>query len=378
MKKIGKWCMLLIGVSIIFGGCSQTGENMDGQTKDTMETAALSTGSESDEKTILNQNPEEILKFTFDYEPSEYLKMEGDYRSIVLSAADLEVNEEDVQQSIDSLLLEHVELEEEADREAFYGDVLDIDFIGTIDDEEIFNEENYRLELGSAGMVSGFEEGLEGAMAGDQIILDLEYPEDYGDEMLNGKTVHFEINVHKVYLQVVPDYTDEFVAEYTEYDTIEEYESSIKTDLEQAAKEDAVAVWMDEHTTLENCPDSIKEEYGQRMLKHFEMLAEYYYDMDLASLLEAMDYSSEKEFLEDNEEDIEADIKKNLSYEYVVSQENIQSTVKDYVEYMEDYAQITGFHDADELLDYFTETEMRQLYMKQLAMDWILEHAAVE
>lgn len=378
MKKIGKWCMLLICLSMVFGGCSQPKENTEGETKNNTEAVTQITGSESDKKAILNRNPEEILEFTFHYDPSEYIKMDGDYQSMILSASDIAVSEEDVQQSVDSLLLEHVALEGEADREACYGDVLDIDFIGTIDGEEIFNEENYRLELGSAGMVSGFEEGLEGSMAGDQIILDLEYPEDYGDETLNGKTVHFEVNVHKVYLPVVPDYTDEFVAEYTEYDTIREYESSIKADLEQAAKEDAVAIWMDEHTTLENCPNSIKEEYGQRMLEHFEMLAKYYYDTDLAGLLETMDYSSEEEFLENNEEDIEADIKKNMSYEYVVGKENIRSTVKDYVEYMEDYAQTTGYSDADELLDYFTEEEMRQLYIKQLAMDWILEHATVE
>lgn len=378
MRKIGKLCMLLICFAMIFGGCSQPQGNTDGETKETGETAAGTTGSESAEKAILHQSPEEKLVFTFDYDPSSYLKMKGDYQSVVLAKANLNVTEDDIQQSVDALLLEHVKLEEVKDREAMTGDTLDIDFTGTLDGEEIYNEKNYRLELGSGGMVSGFEESLEGSKEGDQIKLDLEYPKDYGDELLNGKTVHFEVEVHKVYLPVVPDYTDEFVAKYTEYDTIEAYEASIQSDLEQAEKEDAIALWMDEHTTLENCPDSIKEEYGQRMLDHFEMLAKYFYDTDLDGLLKKMNYTSKEEFLESNEEDIEADIKKNLGYEYVVSKENLQSTVKDYVAYMDSYAQMTGYKDADELLDYFTEQEMRQLYIKKLATDWILEHASIQ
>lgn len=372
MKKIRKLCMLLICFTMVFGGCSQQQENPDKETKE------AANGSKSDEKAILNQNPDEVLAFTFDYDPADYLKMDEDYRSIRFSAKDLNVTEDDVQQTVDSLLLEHVKLEEAADREAMYGDTMDIDFIGTIDGKEIYNEEDYRLELGSAGLVSGFEEGLEGAREGDQITLDLEYPKDYGDEMLNGKKVHFEVKIRKVYLAVVPDYTDEFVAEYTEYDTIETYEASIRSDLEQAAKEDAVAIWMDEHTTLENCPDTLKKEYGQRMLDHFALIAQYYYDTDLAGLLKKMDYSSEEEFLESNEEDIVADIRKNLGYEYVVSKEKLQSTVRDYVEYMEEYAQVSGYQDAEQLLDYFTEKEIRQLYIKKLATDLILEHATVE
>lgn len=374
MRKIGKLCMLLLCFTMIFGGCSQQ-ENSDNETKEITET---DTSLESSEKAILNQDPDQDLTFTFDYDPSDYLKMEEDYGSIRFSADDLEITADDVQQSVDSLLLEYVELEEITDRGALYGDTLDIDFIGTIDGEEIYNEENYRLELGSAGMMAGFEDGLEDSRPGDQVVLDLEYPEDYGDEMLNGKTVHFEINVNKVYVSVVPDYTDEFVAKHTNYDTIKEYEASIKSDLEQAGKEDAVAIWMDEHTSLENCPETLIEEYGQRMLDHYELIAKYFYNTDLAALLEEMNYSSEEEFLESNKEDIVADIRKNMCYEYVISKENLQSTVGDYLEYMEEYAQLTGYNDADELLDYFTEEEIRQLYIKKLATDWILEHATVE
>lgn len=383
MKKIWKFGAVLLCTAMVFGGCSQS------QPKDTEETSAVSgaeqdsnTGQEeeSSNKAILKQDPEDVLEFVYDYDPAEYLTLDGDYKAIVFSAEDLEVTEENVQSSVDALLLEHLVLEEVTDREALSGDTLDIDFTGTLDGEVIYDETNYQLELGSGVMVSGFEESLEGARAGDEITLDLKYPEDYGNDLLNGKTVHFEVTVHQVYLPVVPDYTDEFVAQYTGYDTIQAYEASLKETLEQTEKEDAVAIWLDEHSTLEDCPEDLKETYEQRMLDYYEMLAQYTYGMDLETLLKEMDYDSEEEFLEapDNQDAIMGNIKSNMGYEYVAVKEGLKSTVGEYVAYMESYAELIGYNDAEELLEYFTEEEMRQLYMKNLVTNWILEHAAIK
>ncbi|MGN0292496.1 MAG: FKBP-type peptidyl-prolyl cis-trans isomerase [Lachnospiraceae bacterium] len=393
MKTIGKLCTVLLCLTVVFGGCARSGSEGSEQTAYSEQTAcseqtvsaeeasSLASMEENIEagKGVLTQDPEQEITFTFDYDPGDYVELDEDYRSIVFSEEDLKVSEEEIQNQIDSLLTEHAELEKVTDRGALAGDILKIDLSGILDGETIYDEKDFQLELGSEAVVPGFDEQLEGAMAGDQISLDLEYPEDYGDETLNGKTIHFDVTVHEVDLSVVPDYTDDFVKEYTGYDTIKAYEAAIKELLEDSARSDAVALWLDEHSTMKACPDSLKQECEQNMLEYFRLIARYN-GMDMEELLEVMNYDSEEALLEDgdNAAAVEASARDILAYQYVAGKENLRSTVRDYVDYLENYAQEQGYEDAEELLDYYTEEEMRTLYMKQLVTDCILNYAAVQ
>lgn len=390
MKGIGKLCASLLCLAMVSVGCAGTGAGDSDQSKNPAETAAESVSktdpkmtsepeSVDEGKEILSRNPQDEVTFTFDYDPSDYLKLDGDYRQIVFSAEDLEVSEDAVQNQVDSLLAEHAELEEVTDRGALAGDTLQIDFTGTMDEQVIYDEKDYQMELGYEGLLPGFEEQLEGAMAGDEISMDLEYPEDYGDEMLNGRTVHFDVTVHKVYLSVVPDYTDEFVKKYAGYDTTAAYEAALKEILADSAKTDAVALWLDEHAVMESCPDSLKEKCEQRMLDFLELWAEYE-GTDMEGLLKEMGYDSEEDLLaaEDNANSILADERDTLAYEYVAAKEELKSTVKDYVDFMEKYALDQGYVDAGELLDYYSEEEMRMIYMKKMVTDRIMQYAEAE
>ncbi len=386
MNRIAKLCALLLCLMIIFGGCAQSGKNSSNPSEgfpDASENSLTSSDASAetvdDGKEILYQNPQDEIVFTFDYDPSDYLKMDEDYRAIIFSEEDLAVSEDAVQNQVDSLLTEYASLEEVTDRGALAGDTLQIDFTGILDGQVIYDETDYQLELGFSGLIPGFEDQLEGAMAGDEIIMDLEYPEDYGDEMLDGKTVHFDVAVHKVSFPVVPDYTDDFVKQYTGYDTIAEYESAVKEILENEARSDAVAFWLDEHAVMESCPESLKKRCEQRMVDFLELYAEYE-GTDLEGLLKEMNYASVEELLADEENagSILTDEKDTLAYEYVASEEDLRSTVKDYVSYLEKYALDQGFADADELLDYYSEEEMRMLYMRELVTDRIMEYAVVE
>lgn len=382
MKKIGKWCAVLLCLVMLFSGCAQSEKSSD-STENSGNSSKESAGQTAETpdagKEILTQDPQDEIIFTSDYDPSDYLKLDSDYRSIVFSKEDLTVSEDQVQNQVDSLLTEHAELEEVTDRGAMAGDILQIDFTGTMDGQVIYDEQDYQLELGYAGLLPGFEDQLEGAGAGDEITMDLEYPEDYGDETLNGKTVHFDVLVHKVSLSVVPDYTDDFVKKFTEYDTIAEYEAAVKVILEDTARTDAVALWLDEHADMESCPDSLKERCEQRMVDYLELWAQQE-GTDLEGLLKQINYASVEELLadEDNASAVRTDEKDILAYEYVVSRENIKSTVKDYVQYLEKYALDQGFKNADELLDYYSEEEMRMFYMKELVTDRIMKYAAVK
>ncbi len=104
----------------------------------------------------------------------------------------------------------------EVDRAGQEGDQLTIDFVGTLDGEEFQGgtATQVPLELGSKRMIPGFEEQLMGAKAGQELTLDVTFPEDYHAKDLAGKAVKFATTVLKVEEPVLPELTDEFAVEF--------------------------------------------------------------------------------------------------------------------------------------------------------------------
>jgi len=96
------------------------------------------------------------------------------------------------------------------EREARDGDKVNINYTGTRDGEafEGGSAENSDLELGSGRMIPGFEDGIVGMQAGQEKTLQLNFPEDYHKEDLQGAAVEFAVAVNAVQ-EMVPAPLDE-------------------------------------------------------------------------------------------------------------------------------------------------------------------------
>lgn len=126
----------------------------------------------------------------------------------------------------------------ESEVAAVMGDTAVIDFEG-------FNNgvpfeggkgENYSLELGSGSFIPGFEEQVVGMSVGEEKTIDVTFPEDYYSEELKGQTVQFKIKCNQVLTIEKPDLDDEFAKDVSEFDTLDEYKKSIRTELDTARK----------------------------------------------------------------------------------------------------------------------------------------------
>ena len=83
-------------------------------------------------------------------------------------------------------------------------------------------------------MIEGFEEGLVGLSAGDNKILELTFPDDYGKSDLASKPVNFEIQVKEVLSPKLPELDEEFFKSTgIESDDIESFKKEVKTKLEE-------------------------------------------------------------------------------------------------------------------------------------------------
>ena len=123
----------------------------------------------------------------------------------------VEIAESDIDNMIDRIRRQHVAWET-TDRAAKLGDQVKMDFNGTINGEVFEGGEgkDMSIELGSGRMIKGFEEGIVDATAGDDLTLDLQFPDEYHAKNLAGKPVQFAVHVNTVEGAVLPPLDDEF------------------------------------------------------------------------------------------------------------------------------------------------------------------------
>ena len=137
------------------------------------------------------------------------------FEGINVERQSAEVNDADVDNMLDILRKQNVRYET-VEREAQNEDQLNIDFVGKIDGEAFSggSATGTQLVLGSGRMIPGFEDGLVGAKAGEERVLNVTFPEDYQNLDLAGKAAEFTVTVNSVSAPTLPELTDEFFAQF--------------------------------------------------------------------------------------------------------------------------------------------------------------------
>ncbi len=147
------------------------------------------------------------LELLPDIEPMDFSKIE-------LERSNIEIEDSMVQEAIEDLAKAHKKTEPlDAPRETQTGDVLVIDFSGTVDGEAYpgMAAEDHHLELGSSSFIEGFEEQLIGAEIGDTPEVKVTFPEDYANDRLAGREAIFTVTIKNI-LQSVPLAIDDELA----------------------------------------------------------------------------------------------------------------------------------------------------------------------
>jgi trigger factor len=158
----------------------------------------------------------------------------NDYKGLEVGRREPQVDDEAVQQQLDALRDRFATLET-VERSAESGDHVVIDYVGKLDDEPFEGGEgrDQLLELGSGRLIPGFEDQLVGAKAGDQRSVQVTFPEDYPGE-LGGREAEFDVTVSEVKAKRLPELDDDFAAEASEFDTLQELREDIARQLREA------------------------------------------------------------------------------------------------------------------------------------------------
>lgn len=177
-----------------------------------------------------------IAKFSVEVKPEVKL---GDYNNIEIEKNDYSVTEEMINAELERVRDMNARIIDAGDREITNGDILTIDFEGFIDGEafEGGSAVDQTLEVGSGQFIPGFEEALIGKKKGEEVEVNVKFPEDYFEEQLRGKDATFKVLIKEVKYKELPELDDEFAMDVSEFDTLEEYKQSIKEELEKSLKE---------------------------------------------------------------------------------------------------------------------------------------------
>jgi trigger factor len=174
----------------------------------------------------------ESLHFTIEIGVRPKAKL-GDWRGLEVPRRAAVVDEDELTAELDRMRESNARLENQPGRQALSGDFVVIDFEGVMDGEVLGGGSGtaQTLELGSGKMIAGFEDGLLGAVAGEQRTLNIAFPESYHRSELAGKPITFRVDVKDVKAKVLPDLDDEFASAAAGFDTLEELKEELRGQL---------------------------------------------------------------------------------------------------------------------------------------------------
>ena len=142
------------------------------------------------------------------------------YQDLKVEISNPAPSDEEVQEQIDVQRRQSAELID-VERPAASGDQVSIDIQGTVEGESLpgLTADDYLYSVGSGGIVEEVDSQLEGVSAGDELSFNADHP------VQEDVTIDFEIKVHAVKEEVLPELTDEWVEENTDHETVEELQS---------------------------------------------------------------------------------------------------------------------------------------------------------
>src|SRR5699024_877624 len=257
----------------------------------------------------------------------------GDYKGLSVEKQDTEVTEEDVQNAIKSRQEKLAELVVK-DSEAVDGDTVVIDYEGFVDTEAFDGgrAENHSLELGSNSFIPGFEEQLVGTKAGDNVDVNVTFPEEYQAEELAGKEAVFKVTVHEVKTKELPELDDEFAKDQDEdVETLDELKATIREELQEGRKNAADEAVEDEaiRKAVENAeigdiPHSMVHDEVHRQMEIFLN------NMERQGISPELYYqitgTTEEDLHKQMEGEAEFRVRTNLVLEAIVEQEDLDAT----------------------------------------------------
>ena len=301
----------------------------------------------------------------------------GKYKGVNVTKANVKVTAAEVKEALEAERNKNARTVS-VTRAAKLGDTVMIDYEGSVDGVPFDGgkAENSPLELGSHSFIDTFEDQLVGHKAGDEVDVNVTFPEQYHAADLAGKPALFKVKINDVTTKELPKLDDEFASDVSEFETLAEYKEDLKKQLEEKKaaeakreQEDEAIAAIVEASEMEipeamiqtQCEDMVNE-FAQRIAQSGLTMEQY------------MQFSGQTvdKLMEQVRPEAETRIKTSLVLEAIVKAEGIEATEEDMNAEIEKMAAMYGMP-VEQVKEYVGADEglKRQIAITK-AVDYIM------
>lgn len=319
----------------------------------------------------------------------KYVKV-GQYKGIEVAAIDTAVSDEELTQELANMFHDTVQ----------EGDTVNIDFAGYLNGEafEGGTATGYNLTIGSGSFIDGFEDGLIGKKIGEEVSLNLTFPEDYeNSEELRGKAVVFECKINSISNITDTELTLDYVVNNTSYTNIADYKESVRNDMIAANEEAAKSTQYQEcySKVMENCslvkegsyPKDLLEKYEQEAKDYFDLMLQqyaYYYYLYTGTTIANEDLITMLGYTQEDIDQACKDAGKEnamsaMVFHIIAEDEGITVSQAEFEESLAQYISDTGSESAEDFYKTYnyTEDSFREDLLFDKVMDFILDNVVI-
>ncbi|MCI5874140.1 MAG: trigger factor [Clostridiales bacterium] len=306
----------------------------------------------------------------------------GKYLGVQVTKVDTSVSDEEVAEALEKERNNNARTVSVTDRAVANGDTAVIDFEGFVDGVafEGGKGENHPLEIGSHSFIDTFEDQLVGKNVGDEVEVNVTFPEQYQAAELAGKPAMFKVKINEIKAKELPELDDDFAQDVSEFDTLAEYKEDVKKRLVEQKENEAKRTKEDEaiqkiidKSSME-IPEAMLETQCENMINEFaQRIAQSGLSMEQYMQFSGLTIDKLKEQVRP---EAETRIKSSLVLEQIAKEENIEVTDADIDAEVEKMAAAYGM-EADKLKEYMGDAEkesMKRDLAVTKAVDLIMEN----
>lgn len=290
----------------------------------------------------------------------------GKYLGVEVEKTETKVLAADVNAELDRIREQNARIVDVTDRAVKSGDQTVIDFEGFIDGVAFDGGkgENYPLTIGSHSFIDTFEDQIIGANIGDEIEVNVTFPEDYQADNLAGKPAMFKVTVKSIKEKELPAANDDFAKDVSEFDTLAEYKADLKKTLTEKKKDEAAKIKKSKavEKVVENATMDIPEPMVKSQVQSMVTEMAQRLQMQGLSLEQYMQYmgTEPQQFMMSLRPEALLRIKNSLVLDAVVEAEKITVSDADFEEELNKMASMYSM-EVDKIKEMIGEDETEQI-----------------
>jgi trigger factor len=306
----------------------------------------------------------------------------GNYKDLTLELPPMEVTDADVDRALEEARERASTFTPVEGRAVADGDYAQLKLVGTpMDGSEPLQAESVLCHIGAEETMAPFNENLRGANAGDHKTFDVDYPADYPDPKLAGKTYHYDVDVLGVKTKTLPELNDEFAKDVSDATTLDELKAKIREN--------------QEHQLGHQVKDLKREKVLAELVKIHEfpvpqVLVEHQMDVRLQRMVRQLaqqgvdpravnvDWVSLRKRQEERSKD---DVKAELIVDRIATAENIEVTDEEVQAELEHMASHSG-ESAEAIRASLTKEgtldRMKSKLRSDKTLDWLAQNSQVK